>query len=167
MPLRDDLHIENDPAFMAKRALDFANLVGRQAEPVYERMGMTFPVIASSTLLCILQAGSASQVEIARNLNIPHQSAGQKLAILRKLGLVSLSSDPRDARRKPYVLTEFGKAQGDILIAYREAAAEVFTSLSHQIGVDLLDALNRAVAALEGQPLTVRFPIPDEKVSTS
>lgn len=146
-----------DAAFTAKMALDFALLVSRQAESVYERKGITFPVTVSSTVLYLTGVNTASLVEIARALGHPHQLIAQRLKILLKLELIKCAPDPNDRRRTVYSLTKEGSRQSVRLRKYCGEAAKVFSDLSDEIGVDLLSALGAAVSSLQQTPLSRRF----------
>lgn len=150
--------LDRDPAFMGKMALDLATLIARQAEAVYEARAMAFPVIVSSTLLYLVEAGPASLTEIAQGLDHSHQLVKQRVDILLKLGLIRSRRDPHDGRRTLFSLTAEGATQAERLKAYRAEAARVFTALSEEIGVDLADILPRAREALERRPMAVRFP---------
>lgn len=142
---------------MGKMAVDFATLIARQAEAVYEARAMGFPVIVSSTLLYLVEAGPASLTEIAAGLDHSHQLVKQRTDMLQKLGLVRTERDPNDGRRTLFHLTATGTTEGERLLAYRAEAARVFTALSTELGVDLATILPRARMALEATPLAARF----------
>jgi DNA-binding MarR family transcriptional regulator len=156
---QDDFRAElaASPAFTAKMALDFAMLVSRQAESVYQSMGISFPVTASSTVLYLTQVKAASLAEIARTLGHPHQLIAQRLKTLRKLELIESKPDLSDRRRTAYILTKKGKSQGNRLQKYCSEADRIFCDLSDEIGVDLLSALRNAHATLQDLPLSRRF----------
>ena len=146
-----------DPAFTAKMAYDFAMLVGRQAESVYQSMGIAFPVTVSSTVLYLTKVKASSLAEIARALDHPHQLIAQRLKTLLKLELIESKPDPSDRRRTEYRLTKKGKSQGKHLQKYCSEADGIFSDLSTELGVDLLAALRNAHAALQDVPLSRRF----------
>ena len=149
--------LDHDPAFMGKMAVDFATLIARQADTVYEARGMGFPVIVSSTLLYLVEVGPASLTEIAAGLDHSHQLVKQRTDILQKLGLIRTQRDPNDGRRTLFHLTTRGVAEGEHLLAYRTEAARIFRALSEEVGVDLAVVLPRARMALERKPLAERF----------
>ncbi|MEH6409177.1 MAG: hypothetical protein V7741_01535 [Hyphomonas sp.] len=146
-----------DPAFTAKMALDFALLVSKQAEIVYESKGITFPVTVSSTVLYLARVKAASLVEIARALGHPHQLISLRLKTLLKLELIVSDPDFEDRRRVVYSLTEKGKSQSARLQKYCGEAAEVFRDLSDEVGVDLLAGLRAAFDSMQSTPLSSRF----------
>ncbi|MFC7049405.1 MarR family winged helix-turn-helix transcriptional regulator [Emcibacter nanhaiensis] len=149
--------LDRDPAFTGKMALDFAMLISRQAETVYEDRGIEFPVIVSSTLLCLAEVGSASLVEIARTLDHPHQLVAQRVKTMAKLDLITSAPDPDDRRRTIFRLTPKGWQQANLLKDYRRDAALVFSALSEEVSADLLALLHQAVTALKDKPLADRF----------
>lgn len=149
--------LEADAAFTGKMALDFAFLIAAQAEEVYKRKGICFPVTVSSTLLYLSRVNAASLLEISTALNHQHQLVAQRIKILLKLALIEASADPMDKRRTLYRLTKEGKHQGEILQDYCKEAADVFVDLSSEVGVNLLETLHQASVALQRNPLLERF----------
>ncbi|WP_269714036.1 MarR family winged helix-turn-helix transcriptional regulator [Caulobacter sp. NIBR2454] len=145
-------------AYTAKKLLDLAFLIQSQVTQVYARKGMVFPVSCSSTLLHLSKSGPASVTEVARALQHPHQTVAQHLATLSKLRAIEKRTDPADRRRTEYFLTAFGTAQADLLHQYNIEAAAVFEGLDTDIGADLGDLLDNAMAALDARPMDERFP---------
>ena len=147
-------------AYTAKKLLDLAFLIQAQVTKVYARNGMVFPVSCSSTLLHLSKSGPASVTEVARALEHPHQTVAQHLATLSKLHIIGKRTDAADRRRTEYFLTEFGTAQASLLNQYNVEAAAVFEGLDTDIGADLGDLLDRAMAALNARPMDDRFELP-------
>ena len=132
-------------------------LILDQVAQVYSQKGMIFPVICSSTLLCLSKNGSASVTKIARVLKHPHQTLAQHLKTLTKLGIVKNREDKNDKRRTEYFLTARGAAQADLLDHYNLQAADVFKSLDEDIGVDLGATLDVGIEALNRRTMVDRF----------
>ena len=151
--------LDRDPAFTPKMALEFAMLSQKQAESVYEKEGITFPVSASSTVLYLTKVKSASLLQIARALNHSHQLIAQRLKTLSKLELIDSMPDPDDGRRTAYQLTRQGREVSARLQTYLDVAGDVFEALSEEIGLDLLSVLRAAVTALEETPLAHRYDV--------
>ncbi len=149
--------LAHDAAFTGKMALDFAFLIGAQADTVYLDMGMRFPVIASSTLLLLATVGPSSLADAAKALGHPHQLVAQRVRALLAGGLVGAEPDPHDRRRTVYRLSPHGLTQAALLQDYCAKAAQVFDALSAEVGVDLLASLRLATDALRRQPLAERF----------
>lgn len=144
-------------AYTAKKLLDLAFLIQSQVVKVYVRNGMVFPVACSSTLLHLSKSGPASVTEVARALRHPHQTVAQHLSTLSKLNVVEKRTDPADRRRTEYFLTDFGTIQASLLHRYNVDAAAVFEGLDADIGADLGDLLDKAMAALDARPMDDRF----------
>ncbi len=144
-------------AYTAKKLLDLAFLIQSQVTKVYTRNGMVFPVSCSSTLLHLGRRGPASVTEVARALRHPHQTVAQHLGTLGRLGLIGKRTDPADRRRTEYFLTDFGTSQARLLDRYNVEAATVFQGLDADIGADLGDLLDSAMAALDARPMDARF----------
>lgn len=123
--------------------MDFASIMEKQAKPVYESIGIVFPVIASSTVNFIGKSQSASLLDVARALDIPHQLAAQRIKKLLKLNIISPHKDTGDKRKTNYQLTEFGKIQNEFLKLYLSKAENVFSDLNDEIGIDLMALLQQ------------------------
>ncbi|TPH13980.1 hypothetical protein [Litorilituus lipolyticus] len=135
-------NIETDRrGFTPKLALDFSSLIEKQAKPVYERMGLMIPVITSSTVVFFIEHKTASLLDIARYLDIPHQLASQRVKALLKRNVICAYKDTSDKRKTNYQLTEFGIEQGNILMDYLDKADFVFEELNNELGLDLKSLL--------------------------
>ncbi len=144
-------------AYTAKKLLDLAYLIQGQAAEVYRARGMVFPVICSSTLLRLADAGPASVTQIAAVLEHPHQTITQHLNALIKLGIAEKRPDESDKRRFEFHLTPFGEEQAALLKSYNAAAARVFTELDEALSVTLSAVLDGGITALKEHPLAARF----------
>lgn len=144
-------------AYTAKKLLDLAYLILDQVAQVYSQKGMIFPVICSSTLMCLSKRGPASVTEIARVLKHPHQTVAQHLKTLTRLGIVEKRADENDKRRTEYILTTLGKGQAERLDNYNLQAADVFQTLDGDIEVDLGAILDVGTEALNRRTMTDRF----------
>ena len=144
-------------AYTAKKLLDLAYLITTQVTEVYVQKGMIFPVICSSTLLCLSTTGPASVTEIARVLHHPHQTVAQHLRTLIKLGIVEKRQDQTDKRRSEYHLTPVGLEQAQLLNNYNVQAADVFKSLDEDIEANLGKLLDAGVEALNKRTMAERF----------
>lgn len=147
----------HNSAFLGKTVHDFALLILRQAENVYGRYGISFPVSVSSTVLYLSEARSASLLDIARVLDHPHQLIAQRIKILLKHDLVVGKKDPDDQRRTLYKLTVEGKKQAESLKTYCRDAAVVFDMLSEEVGGDLQAKIQQASNALKARSMAARL----------
>lgn len=143
--------------FTPKLALDFSSLIEKQAKPVYEQVGLIIPVITSSTVVVLIEREAASLLDIARELDIPHQLVSQRVKALLKLSVICAYKDPHDKRKTNYQLTEFGIAQGNILMDYLDQADLVFEELNNELGLDLKSILKQLNKSFELTTLEQRF----------
>jgi DNA-binding MarR family transcriptional regulator len=155
--------ISVNKAFMAKRVFDLHLLILKQAEEVYIRKEIVFPVAVSSVVLFLSSVDHASLAKISRALGQPHQLIAQRTKVLLKLGLIEGQQDPDDKRRTLYKLTQQGKEQSLLLNEYCIEAADAFNHLSEELGVDLHQLLDKAYKALETYSFAKRFPSYVEK----
>jgi len=143
--------------FTPKLAMDFASLMEKQAKPVYENIGIIFPVIASSTVSVIGNNQTASLLDIARALDVPHQLAAQRIKKLLQLDIISTHKDIRDKRKTNYQLTELGKTQNDLLNLYLSKADNVFSELNDELDLDLMALLQQVNESFAGKSLFQRI----------
>ncbi len=137
--------------------MDFASLMEKQARPVYKSIGIIFPVITSSTVNVIAQNQSASLLDVARALDIPHQLAAQRIKKLLKLNIISTHKDIEDKRKTNYQLTELGKTQNDLLNLYLSKADKVFSDLNEEIDVDFMVLLQQVNESFTARSLFQRI----------
>ena len=144
-------------AYTAKKLLDNSYLILAQVASVYRHKGMVFPVICSSTLVCLDRNGPTSVTEIAKTLGHPHQTVAQHLRTLLKLEIIEKRADENDRRRTEYHLTHFGVEQAACLSKYNIDAALVFRGLDEDLGVDLGAILDASYAHLKRRTMSDRF----------
>lgn len=143
--------------FTPKLAMDFASIMEKQAKPVYESIGIVFPVITSSTVSVIDKNQSASLLDVARALDVPHQLAAQRIKKLLKLNIISPHKDIEDKRKTYYQLTEFGKTQSELLNFYLSKADNVFSDLNDEIGIDFMALLQQVNESFKARDLFQRI----------
>lgn len=90
-------------------------------------------------------AGGATTAEVARRLGISKQSAAKTVAGLEALGYVGRSSDPRDARARPVVITARGD---DLLTRSATTFAALRRRLVREVGAARVDGLEDGLEAL-------------------
>ncbi len=120
-------------------------------------MGLILPVITSSTAVVLIQGETASLLDIARDLWIPHQLASQRVKALLKLNVICAYKDPHDKRKTNYQLTEFGIEQGNILMDKLDKADLVFEELNNELGLELKSLLNQLNKSFELTTLEQRI----------
>jgi len=94
--------------------------------------------LAHTTLLPYIDFGGTRQTEIARRAGITKQAVGQLVDDMVAVGMLRREPDPDDARAQLVTFTEAGLEQ---LLA----------------GIDVLDGVERALAAAVGEPALARL----------
>ncbi|MEM9839873.1 MAG: MarR family winged helix-turn-helix transcriptional regulator [Pseudomonadota bacterium] len=144
-------------AYLGRHAQTLILKSSAQVADVYADRGITIPVATSSTLQYLFEHPGSSLSDLARHFEWPHQLAAQRTDKLIALALIEKHRDPNDRRRSIFVVTEAGQDQAERLVQCMADTAQVYTELFDEIGVDLADALLRAVDALERKTLSERF----------
>ncbi|AOE49592.1 MarR family winged helix-turn-helix transcriptional regulator [Kangiella sediminilitoris] len=147
----------NGKALLGKRAEDLSNLIEQQTQPIFDSLGIIVPIKSCSTLLTLSELGQASLADIARQLQQSHQLVKQKLPKLIKLDLIQQSPDPEDKRRTLYSLTSEGKSQTQKIKDYLEQSEVLVDSISKDIGVDIFDAIDKAISCMKDKSLWDRY----------
>ncbi|HEY9031070.1 MAG TPA: winged helix DNA-binding protein [Kangiella sp.] len=147
----------NQKALLGKRAEDLSNLIEQQTQPIFDSLGIIVPIKSCSTLLTLLELEQASLVDIAKELGQSHQLVKQKLPKLIKLGLIQQHLDKEDKRRKLYSLTKEGELQSYKIKEYLKQSEVLVDSISEEIGVDIFEAIDKAIRAMQGKTLWERY----------
>ncbi|MBD3667984.1 MAG: winged helix DNA-binding protein [Kangiella sp.] len=152
----------NQKALLGKRAEDLSNLIEQQTQPIFDSLGIIVPIKSCSTLLTLLELEQASLVGIAKQLGQSHQLVKQKLPKLIKLGLLQQHSDKEDKRRTLYSLTNEGKRQSKKIKEYLKQSAALVDSISEEIGVDIFEAIDKAIRVMKDKSLWERLKVSNE-----
>lgn len=150
--------LKSNNSFLAKTVFDLHRLIQAQSDELYLEKDMGFPVAVSSTLLFMSQEPNVSTMQVATALDITHQLVSQRIKMLLKLGLIEGSTDENDKRKTLYSLTSKGQQKIQVLNLYCLDAANAFSDLSDEVGVDLQKVLNATISALHKTPFAKRFP---------
>ena len=150
-------NLKESLAFTPKLALDFVALIEKQAKPVYESMGIEFPVITSSTVHMLGHYQQASLSDIAKALDISHQLASQRVKSLLKLAHITPEKDAFDKRRTIYKLTKLGIEQHKLLLKYLAVTDSVFEKLNSELNVKFNMLFNELHASFSGNSLMQRI----------
>lgn len=99
--------------------------------------------------LAVVQANAPVTVShFARHYGCTQPAGSQQLAKLERLGLVLRTRDPHDRRVSTFTVTPAGQQRLD---AARRRAAELLTPALMGLTPSDLDALSRAITALDSQ----------------
>jgi len=150
-------NINNNTAFTNKRLFDLFLLINEQAGNVYMKLGIDFPVSASSTVLFLSVKKKGTVTEIAKALGLSHQLIAQRLKSLLNLKLIEKQPSEQDKRKILYRLTPKGSEQALKLDNYCENAEKTFNELSDEVGVDLQSLINKTISALTSAPFHERY----------
>ena len=143
--------------YLSKRAQDLRLIVLRQLQDLYASKGVIVPPVASVTLQLVARTEKPSVSDIAKILEVPHQTIAQRLGSLRKLNLVENGVDPNDQRRTIYQLTKLGAEQFKLLEECLQELAIVYSDMYDEIECDLPKFLSRAITALNDKSISERF----------
>ncbi|MEV4110202.1 MarR family transcriptional regulator [Nonomuraea sp. NPDC049695] len=100
-------------------------------------------------LLAVLDSGAAaSQLDIAKLMNVAPSLVVSLADRLEELGAVRRERDPSDRRRQTLTLTARGR---DLLSACTEAAAEIDAELTEGLGPEEAEVLRGAMRKLAGR----------------
>ena len=154
-------------AFVAHLADRLSAQICAETSVIFAARGIDAPVRSASVLLFLLRRGSATLAEMARSDGQSHQLLATRLAPLEAMGLVARSVDPADARRRPYVLTETGKAEARRVEAACMGIASAMEDLFGEIGENLVETLDGAIRALRRVPIEARADALREAPATS
>ncbi len=153
----------NSNAFLGKRAEDLKNIIEQQTQPIFDQLGIIAPINSCSTLLAIKELGAGSLVEIAKMLEQSHQLVKQKIPKLEKLGLIFKQPDDSDKRKTNYQLTSKGKKQVIKIKSYIKDSEKLIKSINTELGINIVNTINRTIRALQEIPLEQRYSAKPDK----
>lgn len=149
--------------FFGSRAA-FALRVRQASTALYDQMdeclqahGLVLPAYATSLVQTLYHGGPQSVSALAESLGLSHQLASQRLRWLHTEGLVEISDDPDDRRRRLVRLTPAGQGEGEKLQAFLPRLEQAYCDLFDEIGMDLHKGMVDARAALLASPLLGRM----------
>ena len=127
-----------------------------QRAEMTERMGLVSPPRASSMLRLLAEQGPLGVVEIAHRLRLSHPFISQMTQSLRQLGLVETRKSRTDGRKQLLALSEAGRAEASIIRDNHDVLKDVYIGLFKEIEVDLFEASQKAMRALDARSLADR-----------
>ncbi|MFN3511845.1 MAG: MarR family winged helix-turn-helix transcriptional regulator [Phenylobacterium sp.] len=143
-------------AFVAHLATRLSDLICEDTAPLAASRGIVTPVRSHSAVLFLAERGPATLTEMAQTDGQSHQLLASRLLPLERLGLIERTEDPQDGRRKPYRLTAAGRREAARIQSLTRDLSRAVEQLGKELGVDLVGALDQALAALQHQPLSRR-----------
>ena len=120
-------------------------------DQIYKENNISFQSCWFPVIYTLQQKGAMGITDIAYELGVTHSAISQLTKKIVKEGLIEIQTDPKDDRRRPITLTEYGKEQckkmtptwNDILLSVQE--------LQRRADVDLMKALTKFENELENQ----------------
>lgn len=115
------------------------------------------PPRGASMLLLIDEAGPIGVADVARRLRFSHPLIVRMAQTFAESGLIKVSKDPGDGRRKQLVVTELGHAEAEALRQLNTQLAHLFGQLFEELGCDIIDLLDRFDTALRDRSINNRL----------
>lgn len=158
-------HHSSSQDFIEAAGLPFlAHRLRRMAETILEasatflpESGLPVPPRAVSTLLLLKHEGALSVTEIAFRLRLSHPLIISLTRTLKRQGIVTDRTDPKDRRRRLIKLTAAGVQVTEGLESNTTILARTFSALAEETGHDLFHALEAHEEALARVDLLQRL----------
>lgn len=151
-----DYPVSRGSAAIGARLRRLSDRIDNEIGELYLANGVAFQQRWYGTFNQVRLMGPISGGEIARHLRVTHVTISQVSTALVKAGLVQMTPDPSDSRRRLLSLTVAGVELAEKMDAFWTALEALSSELNDAAG-DLLSPLGRLEAALDREPITVRF----------
>lgn len=129
--------------------------VDAAVEQLYSKSGLDYKARYTPVVRLLIAEGSLSLRALSRNIGISHSAVSQTVSQMARAGLVD-SSPGIDARERVVTLTPAAMAIVPQLQRQWRATDLAVEDLERELGLSLLDALRRAISALEDRPFVDR-----------
>lgn len=157
--------MRNDTDFITTLGLGFlAHRLRRITEQFLDDYGAWLPDVgvdvpprSLSLLLLLHRNESLGVMEVAARLRLSHPLIIRLVRDLEGEGFVQTTEDPEDARRRVIRLTARGERQVTAIKKATTVMAAAYRELSDEIGVDLLEVVERIEAANSSRAFQVRL----------
>jgi DNA-binding MarR family transcriptional regulator/ribosomal protein S18 acetylase RimI-like enzyme len=151
-----DLIAELGELALASRLHRLADTLQKDVTDVYAELGLDFQARWFAVLAALRASRPLPVTSLAARLALSHQAVSRTVTLLVARGLLTESTDPRDARRKRVALSASGRQLchrlDRIWTEIRQANGDLLT----EAGVDLLADLARLETALAGESMADR-----------
>lgn len=151
----DDYPRSQGGAAIGARLRRLSDRIDREAERVYDDVGIAFEQRWFGLMNALTMHGPLSVGEIAEHLGVTHVAVSQTRAKLVQRGFVRMEDDPEDARRRVLALTQSGRGMVKRMQPVWDALNAAALDINREAG-DAVRALERLEAALERQSLAAR-----------
>ena len=143
--------------FLAHRLRRTSDRIVDQVGGMLAAMGLDVPPRGASMLLMLDEHGSIGVVEIARRLRLSHPLIVRMAQRFEELGLVTIETDPDDARRRRLITTAKAHQEAAAIRAFNQRLTAMFNALFAEIDCPLPLILDRLDAALVAAPVAARL----------
>lgn len=155
--MADDFISSLGAAFTANRMRRMSDAFVESCGAWFEQCGVRAPPRSASTLRLLAAEAPLAVTEVATRIGLSHPFIIRTLADLEKMGLVEITADLNDRRRRLASLTSDGKREAKLLERAAGPLAAAYTSLFQDAGVDLAAALTALEAAHRDRSLAERL----------
>jgi DNA-binding MarR family transcriptional regulator len=147
-----------EPAAVGTLLRHVLELLDGDVAVVQEERGLTGYRPRYSPLVRVLRdRGPLSVRELAAETGVTHSAASQTAAQMARAGLVTHTTDPRDARRRLVELTPAARALLPRIEAEWEATATAMAELDTELSMPLAELLAEVAEAVRRRPLRDRI----------
>jgi DNA-binding MarR family transcriptional regulator len=144
-------------AFLAHRLRRSSDRLVDQIGGVLAKLELDVPPRGASMLLLIAEHRKIGVMEISRRLRLSHPLIIRMARQFESLGLVTVETDPADARRRHLMPTAKAQREAAALLAFNTRVSAMFDELFAEIESQLISVLDRLDAALDAAPVTKRL----------
>ena len=121
------------------------------------RFGVTAPARSLSTLILLSRDGPQGVTELADKLQFSHPLLIKMAARLEELGLVDISRDPQDGRRRPIRLTPTGEAEAQRILDAVHVLDRAYEELFQEVNADMLAIVSAMETACNREDFSARL----------
>ncbi|KAK1176833.1 MarR family transcriptional regulator [Streptomyces sp. NBS 14/10] len=147
-----------DPAAVGTLLRHVLELLDADVAKVYQEQGLSEYRPRFSPVVRALRAeGPLSVRDLAAAVGVTHSAASQTAAQMARAGLVTQTSDPRDARRRLIELTPKAHALLPRIQAEWDATVAAMAELDAELSMPLADLLTEVAQAVRRRPFRERI----------
>jgi DNA-binding MarR family transcriptional regulator len=147
-----------DPAAVGTLLRHVLELLDRDVANIYEEQGLSeYRPRFSPVVRALLAEGPLPVRDLAAAVGVTHSAASQTAAQMARAGLVTHTSDPRDARRRLIELTSKAHALLPQIQAEWDATLAAMAELDAELSMPLADLLTEVAQAVHRRPFRERI----------
>ena len=133
-------------------------MLDRDVANIYEEQGLSeYRPRFSPVVRALLAEGPLPVRDLAAAVGVTHSAASQTAAQMARAGLVTHTSDPRDARRRLIELTSKAHALLPQIQAEWDATVAAMAEMDTELSMPLADLLTEVAQAVHRRPFRERI----------